>query len=80
MDYSKILRLLAQKKIEKDQQIAQNTEAQREPAAINVLPISGQDTQKIQDLNILDKINMKKQGLDPWNTDDIDKYRSGQGS
>jgi hypothetical protein len=23
---------------------------------------------------------MKKQGLDPWNTDDIDKYRSGQGS
>lgn len=71
--YKSILEELAKRKMEQNPTlIAQN----REPASINVLPVSGSDTQMIQDLNILDKIRMKAKGLDPWNPNDVEKYRN----
>lgn len=38
------------------------------------LPISGQDVKQVQDVGIMDKFGMVRQGLDPSNSDHVQKY------
>lgn len=42
------------------------------------LPISGQDVQANQNLSMIDRFKMVKQGLDPGNPDHVKQYHSGQ--
>lgn len=39
---------------------------------------TGEDVRAVQDLGIMDKFRMVKQGLDPQNSDHIKKFKSGQ--
>lgn len=86
-NYLEMLRRLAEQKLQGNQSLASNldpdsvvreNEQDRRPASINQLPTTGEDVKAIQDLGVLDKINMRRQGLDPWNPDDVKRYRSGQ--
>lgn len=66
---------------EDDTLVAGNsTSNKRTPASTNSLPISGKDVQELQNLGIIDKVKMKHLGLDPWNPDDVHKYKMSQGN
>lgn len=41
------------------------------------LPMSGEDVRNVQNVGIMDKFKMVRQGLDPQNPDHINRYRAG---
>lgn len=65
---------------DEEELIAKNEKARQPASTENALPINKEDVQLIQGLDILDKIQMKRQNLDPWNPRDVQKYRRSQGT
>lgn len=63
-----------------DEQLVAKNEVQqdRKPQSEDSFPITGKEVQLIQGVGILDKIQMKRQGLDPANPDDVKKYKELQ--